>query len=129
MTEDEQAIRDVITTWLRASADGDTSTAMALMSPEVVFLVPGHKPFGRDAFADAQGGQAAYRMEATSQVREIRVSGDMAYSWTHLEIAMTPKAGGATARRSGHTLSIFRRGDDGRWVLARDANLLTPDSA
>jgi ketosteroid isomerase-like protein len=28
-------------------------------------------------------------------------------------------------RRSGPTLSIFRRLGDGRWVLARDANLLT----
>ncbi len=27
-------------------------------------------------------------------------------------------------RRAGHTLSIFRKLADGRWVLARDANLL-----
>lgn len=26
----------------------------------------------------------------------------------------------------GHTLSFFRKQADGRWLLARDANLLTP---
>jgi len=28
---------------------------------------------------------------------------------------------------SGYTLSIFRKGEDGRWRLARDANLLTAE--
>jgi hypothetical protein len=28
-------------------------------------------------------------------------------------------------RRSGYTLTLFRKGDDGHWRLARDANLLT----
>ena len=40
---------------------------------------------------------------------------------------MTPIAGGQPLRRSGATLSIFRRVAGGRWVLARDANLLTVD--
>jgi ketosteroid isomerase-like protein len=26
--------------------------------------------------------------------------------------------------RTGHTLSILRRGDDGKWRLARDANMV-----
>jgi ketosteroid isomerase-like protein len=28
-------------------------------------------------------------------------------------------------RRSGYTLTLFRKGADGHWRLARDANLLT----
>lgn len=28
-------------------------------------------------------------------------------------------------KRAGHTLSVLRK-QDGRWVLARDANLLAP---
>jgi three-Cys-motif partner protein len=31
-------------------------------------------------------------------------------------------------RRSGYTLSIFRKNDDGKWVLFRDANLLAAES-
>lgn len=38
---------------------------------------------------------------------------------------MTPPGGGAAMRRSGYTLTILRKERDGRWRLARDANLLT----
>jgi len=30
-------------------------------------------------------------------------------------------------RRSGYTLTILRKEPDGRWRLARDANMLTED--
>ena len=29
-------------------------------------------------------------------------------------------------RRTGHTLTLFRKLDTGAWVLARDANLMPP---
>ena len=38
---------------------------------------------------------------------------------------MTPP-GGKPMRRAGYTLTILRKEADGRWLLARDANLLTP---
>jgi ketosteroid isomerase-like protein len=37
---------------------------------------------------------------------------------------MTPP-GGNSVRRAGHTLTIFSKQADGRWLLARDANLLS----
>jgi uncharacterized protein (TIGR02246 family) len=128
MTNDERAIRDLIATWLRASAAGDNETVLGLMADDVVFLVPGREPFGKEAFRAAQGGLDAYTIDANSEVREVRVTGDWAYCWTHLTVSMTPKDGGAANRRRGHTLSILRRLDDGRWVLARDANLLAVES-
>jgi uncharacterized protein (TIGR02246 family) len=129
MSEDERAIRELIATWLRASAEGDTATVLGLMSDDVVFLVPGRPPFGKEAFAGAQQGMAGYRMEAESDVREIRTFGDWAYCWTRLSVAMTPVGGGPTVRRSGHTLTILRKESDGRWLLARDANMLTVDTS
>jgi ketosteroid isomerase-like protein len=36
-------------------------------------------------------------------------------------------ASGAPVRRSGYTLTILRKERDGRWRLARDANLLTAE--
>ncbi len=36
---------------------------------------------------------------------------------------MTPP-GGEAVRRKGWVLSILRKGGDGRWRIARDANLL-----
>ncbi|MFO0968261.1 MAG: SgcJ/EcaC family oxidoreductase [Gemmataceae bacterium] len=129
MSDDERAIREVIATWLRAGATGDNETVLRLMADDVVFLVPGHPPFGKEAFAKGQDGLKQYRMDAKSDVREVRVCGDWAYGWTELAVTMTPLDGGAAIRRSGHTLSIFQRLADGRWVLARDANMLTVDKS
>ena len=128
MSDDEQAIREIIATWLRASADGDTEKVLSLMAEDVVFLVAGHPPFGKQEFAVAQTGLQKLRIEATSQVREVQVTGDWAFCWTNLAVEMTPTEGSAV-RRSGHTLSIFQRLPEGRWVLARDANLLTVEAA
>ena len=63
--------------------------------------------------------------QAKSEIKEIRVAGDHAYVWSHLSVVVTPPGGGAPTTRAGHTLSVFRR-EDGKWLLARDANLLTP---
>jgi uncharacterized protein (TIGR02246 family) len=124
MTEEERAIREVIATWMRASAEGDTETVLSLMAENVVFFVPGHPPFGKAEFAAAQEGLRGSRIEADSTVREVRIFGDWAWCSTDLTVVMTSAGGGAPVRRSGNTLSIFRRLPDGRWVLARDANLL-----
>jgi ketosteroid isomerase-like protein len=39
-------------------------------------------------------------------------------------VALTPP-GGEPVRRAGYTLSILRKGSDGRWRLFRDANLVS----
>jgi ketosteroid isomerase-like protein len=41
-------------------------------------------------------------------------------------VQITPQEGGATVRRAGNTLTVFRRGDDGKWRIWRDANMLAP---
>jgi ketosteroid isomerase-like protein len=41
-----------------------------------------------------------------------------------ITMTMTPPDG-APVRRAGYTLTILRKQPDGRWLLARDANLLT----
>jgi uncharacterized protein (TIGR02246 family) len=125
MSPDEKAIRDVISTWLTASATGDSSTVLSLMSDDVVFLVAGRPPFGKKEFAAGQDALKTHRIEAASDVKEVIVEGNLAFARAHLTVTMTPLAGGAPLHRSGPTLSIFRRVAGGRWVLARDANLLT----
>jgi ketosteroid isomerase-like protein len=40
-----------------------------------------------------------------------------------VEVTVTPPSG-EPVKRSGHTLTILRKGDDGRWRIARDANLM-----
>jgi uncharacterized protein (TIGR02246 family) len=126
MNDDEHAIREVIATWLRASAAGDTDTVLGLMADDVVFLVPGKPPFGKKEFAEGQRGwHGRFRMQSESNVEEVRVAGDFACTRTHLAITMTPVSGGTKMRKRGWVLSVYQRRADGGWLLARDANLLT----
>jgi hypothetical protein len=41
---DEQAIRQLVTSWLEASKAGDTEKVLSLMADDVVFLVTGQPP-------------------------------------------------------------------------------------
>ena len=50
MTDDERAIRELVATWMRASERGDVNTVLSLMADDVIFMVPGREPFGKDVF-------------------------------------------------------------------------------
>lgn len=126
MTEDECAIRALVDTWFSASKAGDVDTVLDLMTDDAIFMVPGQEPFGKAAFAAASKGMKDVRFEGRSEIRELRVLGDWAYMRSYLQVAMTPP-GGAVIRRSGYTLTILRKERDGRWRLARDANLMTAE--
>ena len=124
MTDDEQAIRDLVATWMQASRTGDLDTVLGLMEDGVIFMVPGAEPFGKDAFAAASQGMKGMRIEATSDIRELKIVSDWAYLRNYIEVTMTP-AGGKPVRRAGYTLTILHKQPDGRWLLSRDANLLS----
>ena len=124
MSPDERAIRDLVDTWMKASRTGDTATVLSLMSDDVIFMVPGREPFGKDAFAASSQSMKGFRLEGSADVRELKVVGDWAYLRNFIEITVTPP-GGPLVRRSGYTLTIFRKGDDGKWLLTRDANLVS----
>jgi uncharacterized protein (TIGR02246 family) len=80
MTDDEQAIREVVETWVRASRSGDTATVLSLMTKDVVFMVPGQEPFGRDAFEAAADAQGAPQIDGTNEIVEMQVLGDWAFT-------------------------------------------------
>jgi uncharacterized protein (TIGR02246 family) len=96
------------------------------MSDDVVFLTPGQKPFGKEAFATASHGKV--RIDAESEVQEVQVAGELSFCRTRLRVTVTPAESGETKRLTGHTLSVLRKEPDGRWLLVRDANLLMPES-
>jgi uncharacterized protein (TIGR02246 family) len=123
MTDDERAIRELVATWMAASQSGDAATVLGLMADDVVFMVPGREPFGKEAFAAASQSMKGVRFEGSYDIREIEVLGDWAYLRNYISISITP-LGGEAVRRAGYTLSILRRQPDGKWVLARDANLV-----
>lgn len=127
MSEDERAIRALIADWMAASKAGNTDTVLGLMTDDVVFMVPGREPFGKTEFAEMSRTMQGARIEGISEIRELQVMGEWAYLRNSLQVAVTPP-GGNTVRNAGYTLTILRKGTDGRWRLARDANLLTPQT-
>lgn len=126
MQDDEQQIRRLVATWMAATKSGDVNTVLDLMADDVVFLLPGKPPMHKSEFAAAaqsQAGGKAPTFDGTSEIQEVQVSGDWAFMWSKLTVVATPPDGGTPATRSGHTLTVFHR-EGGRWLLARDANLL-----
>lgn len=125
MSTDERAIREVIQRWMQATQAGDLDTVLSLMTDDIVFMTPGREPFGKQEFAAASRGMAGMKVEGTASPVEIKVSGNWAYVRNRIEVRVTPATGAPTQTRSGYTLSIFIRQPDGRWLLARDANLVS----
>ena len=125
--QEKQKIREVIDTWMRASAAGDVETVLNLMAEDAVFLLPDQEPMrGRDAFAAASRSMTGkVRFEGRPDIQEIHIAGDYAFCWNYLEVKVTPLPEGLVKQRAGHILSVFRKEPDGRWLLFRDANMLT----
>ncbi len=127
MANDEAQIRALMAEWMQATKVGDVDAVLGLMADDAVFLLPGRPPMRKAEFAaasKAQSANGAPQLEGHSEVQEIQVSGDWAFAWAHLRVTVTPP-GGAAVERAGHTLTVFHR-QQGRWLLARDANLLAP---
>jgi uncharacterized protein (TIGR02246 family) len=124
---DEQAIRDLVARWHRATAAGDLSQILPLMAEDVIFLTAGQPPMrGREAFAAGfRAALAKAGIESRGEVKEVRVAGDLAYCWTHLSVTTIPRDSGDAVHRTGPALTILRKDPDDRWVVFRDANLLT----
>jgi uncharacterized protein (TIGR02246 family) len=108
---------------MSATQKGDVETVLDLIADDVIFMVAGQKPFGKEAFAAAARGMTKVRFEGRSDIEELKVLGNWAYLRNYIEMTITPEQG-APVHRAGYTLTILRKQEDGRWVLARDANLV-----
>lgn len=131
MQNDEEEIRHLVATWMTATKAGDIEAVLDLMTEDVVFLIAGRPPMiGRAAFAaasQAQSTQGAPQIDGKSEIQEIKVFGEWAFIWTRLSVTMTPPGGAPPMTRAGHALSILKK-EKGKWLLARDANMLAPAS-
>jgi uncharacterized protein (TIGR02246 family) len=123
--DDEAEIRALVQRWMEATRAGESAAVLELMTDDVLFLVPGRAPFGKAEFAQAAQAAAGMRIDGRSEPLELRVLGDWAFMVSRLQLSVAP-AQGEAMRRSGHTLTLFRREACG-WRLARDANLLAPE--
>jgi uncharacterized protein (TIGR02246 family) len=125
MTEDEQAIQQVVASWMQASQSGDTATVLSLMTEDVVFMVPGQEAFGREAFEAAASQPSTARPQIRRDQRHRRDSSPRKLG-VHAQSDRSEHclADRRVDARTGYTLTLFRGEADGRWRLARDANLL-----
>jgi uncharacterized protein (TIGR02246 family) len=127
MGSDERAIRDVHSVWIDAVNAGDLVCLLTLMTDDVVFLNPGRAPCGRDGFSP--GFSAAHqqaRIRCISELEEVVVVGEVAYTRSRDSLSLIPRAGGDATQLAGHRITVYRKQPDGRWLMARDAHTLSP---
>src|SRR5262244_3582179 len=110
MSPDEAAIRDLVSTWMKASAAGDLQTVLSLMTDYVMFMVLGREPFGKEAFAAMSQGMSNVRVEGASDIRELKVLGDWAYLRNYLDIIVTPARRRGSAARGLDAYDTPQRG-------------------
>ena len=124
--EDERQIRKLIDAWIAASNGRNVPALMEMMTDDVVFMTPGRAPFGKAEFAADVERMKGVAIDARAEVQEIEVSGPRAYIRNHIQVELT-SPGQAPKRMSGYTMSVLRKDADGRWRIARDANLVRPE--
>jgi uncharacterized protein (TIGR02246 family) len=97
MHDDEKAIRNLVDTWLAASKTDDLATVLSLMADDVIFMVPGKEPFGKEAFAANSKAMKDIRIEGTGDIQEIRLLGDWAWMRNRLKVRILPPNGKPSA--------------------------------
>jgi uncharacterized protein (TIGR02246 family) len=127
MGSDERAIREVHSAWIDAVNASDLVCLLSLMADDVVFLNPGQAPFGRDGFpAGFSAAHQQARINCISELEDVVVVGEIAYTLSRDSLSVTPRATGEATQLAGHRISVYRKQPDGRWLLARDAHTLSP---
>jgi uncharacterized protein (TIGR02246 family) len=127
MEPDEREIREVHSTWISAVNTGDLVRLLTLMADDVVFLNPGQAPSGRDGFsANFSAAHQQVRVRCSSELEEVVVVGEVAYTRSRDALSLIPHAGGEATQLTGYRITVYRKQPVGRWLLARDAHTLSP---
>src|SRR6476660_5618102 len=103
MGPDEREIREVHSTWIGAVNAGDLVRLLSLMADDVAFLNPGRVPFGRDGFSAAfSAAHQRARVNCVSELEEVVIVGEVAYTLSRDALSVTPRGGGEAMRLAGH---------------------------
>ncbi len=126
MPADEEQIRQIHATWIDAVNAGNLALLLTLMTDDVVFLNPGEKPFGRTGFSNNfSTGQQSALINCRSDLEEVVVSGDVAYTRSCDALLVAPRANGQVRQLTGYRITVYRKQPDDHWLLARDAHTLS----
>jgi uncharacterized protein (TIGR02246 family) len=122
---DEQVIRGTIAKWLVASKEGDMQALAAILDDDMLFVVLGRPPFGKQEFLAASPGKP-YAFDADFEVSEVVVNGNWVLTRVQLAIEVTATKGAMTVQFKGPTMTVWRKSAAGRWLIWRDANMVAP---
>jgi uncharacterized protein (TIGR02246 family) len=126
--DDTRQIRQLVDSWIAASKAHNLRALMGMVTDDVVFMTPGRAPFGKAEFTADVERTKGIAIDARAEVQEIEVFGPRAYVRNHVRVELT-SPGQAPKRASGYAMSVLRKEADGRWRIARDANLVMPEQA
>ena len=126
MTADENQLRQLVADWMATTRRGDHAAVLQMMKDDVVFVTPGNAAMRKADFEKATRAMAATGgpvIDGSRDIQEVVVAGDWAFLWSHLTVRVTLPNALSPTERTEHTLTVFRK-QSGKWLLARDANLL-----
>ena len=127
MESAQHEIREVHSAWIAAVNAGDLERLLTMVTDDLVLLNPGGEPLGREGFAAKfSGAHEQLRLHCTSELEEVVVAGEIAYTRCRDALSATPRAGGDAMQLAGYRITIYCKQPDGRWLLARDAHTLVP---
>jgi uncharacterized protein (TIGR02246 family) len=121
-TADETAIRNVMSSYEAALNGSSTDAAMPLYADDGVFMAPNNQSaVGKASLRQAYDAVfRAITLKVKFTIAELVV---MAPQWAFVRTnsagTQTINATGATSREANQELFIFKKGDDGKWRIAR----------
>lgn len=90
--KDEKAIQNFITTWQESSNAGNLCGLLALMTDDAIFLTPGQMPMDKASFRNGFKLMMEHvSLDSNSVIQDLVISGNLAYCWSHLWVAVKPK--------------------------------------
>src|SRR5262249_9423497 len=96
--------------WIDAVNAGDLACLLTLVAEDVVFLTPGQAPFGRESFSsNFMAAHQQMRIYCTSELEEVVVVGEVAYTRSRDTLSVTPRAGGKRGPPPGHRQTGSRK--------------------
>jgi uncharacterized protein (TIGR02246 family) len=120
--DNHEAIRSVMASYEAALNASSTESAMLLYTEDGVFMAPNNpSAVGKAALRQAYDAVfKAITLKVKFSIAELVVMApEWAYVRTNSAGTQTINGTGATSRESNQELFVFKKGDDGKWRIAR----------
>ncbi len=115
--------------WAEYYRAGDLESLMTLYTDDVVVALHGQPAlYGKQAVRDyfaTRIGKAETVFELDYEVVEIH--GDIAWIISKYWLHATDRETGSVYRDAGRSMLVYKKGADGRWLIAADLDQATPD--